>query len=576
MPTQADGTPASSTNPATWTSFDEAAKAAGRFDGIGFVFGPDRDFFGIDLDGCRDQSTGKVAEWAREVILFLDSYAEVSPSKTGVKIFCRGRLPFDTGKKTAVAAERVCKDKEPAIEAYDHGRYFAATGWTLAGMPAEPQDRTEQVKEICNLYFRETSPARAGQRQENFSRLAVIERARKYLDRLPPSLSGQGGHGAAFHAACVLVLGFQLNKSEALVLFSEFNQRCQPPWSEKELIHKLESAEKQPGERGYLRDAKPEDWAAVNVPAYAPPPEEAKTGPASIVTLQAATAEYLADLKAGRSGLLSLGISEVDYALGGGVAFGEVVIVAARTSHGKSAFAMQCLDTLGKCGHPTAIISEEMSAKTLGKRTIQFAIDTPEDCWPQREEEVRAGLAQYFRTREPCYVVEACRSVDIACEAITRMVEEKKVRAVAVDYAQLLNSKSKSPYERVTNVSIALRQCANKTGILLLMLCQLSREIEKRESFTPHLADLKESGQLEQDADSVLFLVWPHKINPKNDPKEYQVWIAKNRNRAINQQMVKCEFNPSRLRVTEYHEPITLHPNYIDFGEHSHERQEAF
>ena len=68
-------------------------------------------------------------------------------------------------------------------------------------------------------------------------------RARAYLANLPPAISGQGGHNATFRAACWLVrLG--LSEVESMILLREFNQRCQPPWTEKELEHKLRDAHK--------------------------------------------------------------------------------------------------------------------------------------------------------------------------------------------------------------------------------------------------------------------------------------------------------------------------------------------
>lgn len=577
VPFQETGLPASSTNPTTWTSFEEAFAASSKFDGIGFVFGPEREMFGIDLDGCRDPETGRVAEWAREVIVFLNSYAEVSPSRTGVKIFCLGRLPFETGKKVSVAAERITPDKEPAIEAYDHARYFAVTGATLAGMPDEPQDRTEQVKHICSVYFKEKPLDRPRGPQDRTSRLSVIERARKYLERLPASVSGQGGHNAAFHAACVLVMGFGLNRTEAMILMSEFNQRCQPPWSERELEHKVDSAEKQPGDRGFLRDTKPEHWDTTPLPKYQDPETPVAPTEIKITTLESAAAKYLASLESGTNDLVSLGIGDLDHALAGGCSFGEMVIVAARPSHGKTAFAMQCLDAFATNGLPSAMISEEMSELALGKRTVQYAVETPEEHWLTRVEKVRSDLTVHFRDRQPCYVVEACRTAEAAGEAIKRLAGEKGVRCVAVDYAQLLTAKGKSRYEQITNTSIALRQAANATNVLLIVLCQLNREIESREKFVPKLCDLKDSGQLEQDADVVSFLVWPHKINPQNDPKEFQIWIAKNRNRAINNHFVECEFRPSRLRIVESRKPIEEHRNYhAEFSDYNESTTREF
>ena len=80
----------------------------------------------------------------------------------------------------------------------------------------------------------------------------VQERAHAYLEKLPPAISGNHGHDRAFHAACTLVLGFALPVEEALPIFQQYNQRCQPPWTEAELLHKLQDADKKETQRGYL------------------------------------------------------------------------------------------------------------------------------------------------------------------------------------------------------------------------------------------------------------------------------------------------------------------------------------
>ena len=68
------------------------------------------------------------------------------------------------------------------------------------------------------------------------------DRARLYLHQCPPAISGQGGHKAAFRAACALVRGFELGEAEALAVLQEWNRGCQPPWSDAELRHKIKSA----------------------------------------------------------------------------------------------------------------------------------------------------------------------------------------------------------------------------------------------------------------------------------------------------------------------------------------------
>ena len=74
--------------------------------------------------------------------------------------------------------------------------------------------------------------------------LDLIERARRYLAKMPPAISGQHGHDQTFAVACTLVQGFGLSVAEAAPLFAEYNARCSPPWSEHDLAHKLTDADR--------------------------------------------------------------------------------------------------------------------------------------------------------------------------------------------------------------------------------------------------------------------------------------------------------------------------------------------
>ncbi len=76
-----------------------------------------------------------------------------------------------------------------------------------------------------------------------------IERARAYLAKMAGAISGAGGHNATFHVACILIHGFRLSTGEALPLFLDWNSRCQPPWSDAELRHKLLDAERAPSSK---------------------------------------------------------------------------------------------------------------------------------------------------------------------------------------------------------------------------------------------------------------------------------------------------------------------------------------
>ena len=79
-----------------------------------------------------------------------------------------------------------------------------------------------------------------------------LDRARAYLAQMPISISGQGGHAAAFNAALVLVKGFNLGEQDAFTLLSEWNAQCSPPWNESNLRHKLRSGAASDKPSGYL------------------------------------------------------------------------------------------------------------------------------------------------------------------------------------------------------------------------------------------------------------------------------------------------------------------------------------
>jgi hypothetical protein len=88
----------------------------------------------------------------------------------------------------------------------------------------------------------------------------VTERATRYVATMPPAISGSGGHVATFNVAVALIHGFGFSDAEAWPLMLDFNARCEPSWSERELRHKLASAGKlarHPKPRGYLRGTSP-------------------------------------------------------------------------------------------------------------------------------------------------------------------------------------------------------------------------------------------------------------------------------------------------------------------------------
>lgn len=156
---------AESDNPASWGTYAEAnqALAGGGYDGVGFVPRPAEDgIFVDDLDGCIDPESGEIAQWAAEIVEHVDSYTEISPSGTGLKVFARASrdLTFPV-KEITVDAPKLCS-KQPQIEILAN-KYTTLTGAHLGGTP---QRITEAGGYLDNM-ARWMAEHRASIRQEH-------------------------------------------------------------------------------------------------------------------------------------------------------------------------------------------------------------------------------------------------------------------------------------------------------------------------------------------------------------------------------------------------------------------------
>lgn len=255
-----------------------------------------------------------------------------------------------------------------------------------------------------------------------------------------------------------------------------------------------------------------------------------------------------------RSGLLELDAS-ID-----GVCPGEMCVIAARPSHGKTAFGFQWLDCAALNAVPCLFLSEEMSQAEIAKRALLRISDLDVDRWYEAKGELHCAADKHHKQRAPIFGVESCQSVEEAERVIDQHCAIHGVRLVAVDYLQLLDGKGSNRYENVTDISKRLKQAALRNQCAILALCQLNREIEKRPNSTPKMSDLRESGQIEQDADTILFLEWPFRSHAEADPDRYHVWCTKRRNGPIRSQLVVTTFNPDRQTFGTHHTDLDWLP----------------
>ena len=113
---------ASTTDSSTWASFSQAESLYHQkrpYLGLGFVFSSDDPLLGIDLDNCRHTESGQIEDWAQQLIDCCQTYSEVSPSGSGVKLFMQGKMPGNRHKS---------QYQTGAVEMYDCKRFFTVPG----------------------------------------------------------------------------------------------------------------------------------------------------------------------------------------------------------------------------------------------------------------------------------------------------------------------------------------------------------------------------------------------------------------------------------------------------------------
>lgn len=179
-----NGRYASSTNPQTWASFDLAMKAQQQYrcTGIGIILG--RGLGGVDLDGCRNPETGAITPWAQEIIRDFKSYTEVSPSKTGVKIWATG-APRELPANTISMNTPPIQGKVAKVEVFTHSRYFAVTGEVLENVPDEIAECTEAWERlITRLSIGAKTQTHTGEAVAMSERLVCDIQQRESLNKL--------------------------------------------------------------------------------------------------------------------------------------------------------------------------------------------------------------------------------------------------------------------------------------------------------------------------------------------------------------------------------------------------------
>lgn len=252
--------------------------------------------------------------------------------------------------------------------------------------------------------------------------------------------------------------------------------------------------------------------------------------------------QELEELKIGQQkSCISTGFDSLDKLLGGGLYAGELIIIAGRPSMGKTIMGTNIAFNISSSSKkPSIIFSLEMSAKQINMRYLSGLCGIT-------VEDLRAGnlnisewndfLAAVNKLSEiPIFVDDFYEPTSLQIRSKIRQIITKygKLGVIVLDYLQLMvNSAENNVTLKLGEISRQMKLLARECDVPIICLSQLSRNVEERNNKRPILSDLRQSGQIEENADVVLMIYRDEYYNPKTSERNIaEIICTKNRNGA--------------------------------------------
>ena len=263
--------------------------------------------------------------------------------------------------------------------------------------------------------------------------------------------------------------------------------------------------------------------------------------------------EYLTRLYEGRSSGISTGFSKLDNAIGG-LRRKTITVLAARPRQGKSAFALNIGLGVARGGNKVLYLSEEMTLDQQYDRIVSkiLHINSIHIRDGRLSDSVKNKIIYALDTLKNAELLRICEDI-VDMDGMRRKVDLYRPDVLIIDHLGIMKyHKSKDRFAAVSERSRLIKQFAKEKQIAILELVQMNRAIESRADKTPQLSDLRETGDIEQDADAVMFIMSEKekgKIYTGSEYVDAKIYIAKNRD------------------GNECHIPFKWQPQYHDFSE---------
>ena len=239
---------------------------------------------------------------------------------------------------------------------------------------------------------------------------------------------------------------------------------------------------------------------------------------------------------------------------------GELIILAARPSMGKTAFALNVLNNVALKQQKTVVfISLEMSSESIVDRILSEVAGVPMYKLNGSEQMNEEDFSKIWEANSTLWVAKifiddrgALTVPELKSKLRKLKIEKGWLDIVIIDYLQLMHGTSYAGnrVQEISDISRSLKELARELEVPIMALSQLSRAVEQRVDKKPQLSDLRESGAIEQDADAVLMLHREDYYDPDTDKKgATDVCSRKNRNGAVGE--VELHFQKEIMRFTE-------------------------
>ena len=245
-------------------------------------------------------------------------------------------------------------------------------------------------------------------------------------------------------------------------------------------------------------------------------------------------ADELQDQANGNVSRVPTGFPNLDINILGGWTGGNLIIMSARPSVGKSAIMLQMAVEASRAGFPATVYSLEMPTRDLGQRLVlstgdvrQYEIATDHAVKSLDWNKVERANGRFDNL--PLWFNTRLRTMDEICNDIMLQHQRGRCKVAFVDHLHIIAGADtrQTSYQAITERTRRFKLLAMDLGIPIVVLCQLNR-MSDNETRPPELRDLRDSGSIEQDADIVLMLA-RHDGNNLTDPN-IDMWIRKNRN----------------------------------------------